>query len=64
MQMRWNLAIAEGKNTFREAGGPQAYFGAPAEASAEEGRRWLDELSDIVASEILQASPDSERAQG
>jgi creatinine amidohydrolase len=32
-------AIKAGAKDFLEAGGPEAYFGAPAEASAEEGER-------------------------
>ena len=41
-------AIRAGKHDFIEAGGPQAYFGHPAEASAEEGRQRYDELAAIL----------------
>jgi creatinine amidohydrolase len=46
-------ALAEGKTTFRAAGGPEAYFGAPALATAEDGWRWVAELAAIVADEVL-----------
>jgi creatinine amidohydrolase len=45
-------ALAAGKRQFKEAGGPQAYFGAPAAASAEHGRALLRELATIVADEM------------
>ncbi|HET6163487.1 MAG TPA: creatininase family protein [Planctomycetota bacterium] len=45
-------ALAAGKQKFKEAGGPQAYFGAPAAASAETGRALLRELATIVADEM------------
>jgi creatinine amidohydrolase len=45
-------ALAAGKQRFKEAGGPQAYFGAPAAASAETGRALLRELATIVADEM------------
>lgn len=44
-----SVAIREGKKSFLEAGGPQAYFGYPAEASAGEGERLYGELADIFA---------------
>jgi creatinine amidohydrolase len=42
-------AIKEGKKTFGEAGGPDAYFGYPADASAKEGAALYKELADIFA---------------
>lgn len=45
-----SVAIREGKRSFREAGGPQAYFGYPADASASEGEALYRELADIFAS--------------
>lgn len=48
-------AIAEGKKTFEEAGGPEAYFGFPAEASAEEGRETLATLGAILAEAAMGA---------
>jgi creatinine amidohydrolase len=34
-----SVAIRDGLGSFEEAGGPEAYFGEPAAATAEEGRR-------------------------
>lgn len=44
-----SVAIRAGKSSFEEAGGPQAYFGAPAEATAAEGDLLYDTLADIFA---------------
>jgi len=41
-------AIRDGRRTFEEAGGPEAYFGAPARATAEEGRRSIETLGAIL----------------
>lgn len=46
-------AFAKGAKTFEEAGGPQAYFGAPAAASADEGIASLDRMSDLVVQAIV-----------
>ncbi|HYX93353.1 MAG TPA: creatininase family protein [Myxococcaceae bacterium] len=45
--------IKAGAKTFLEAGGPQAYFGDPAVASAEEGERLLELLAEFSAAAIL-----------
>lgn len=45
-----SVAIRDGKKTFLEAGGPRAYFGDPAAASAAEGDALYAELADIFAS--------------
>ena len=50
-----SVAIREGKRTFEEAGGPRAYFGWPAEASADEGRRTVQVLGDLLAEAVLEA---------
>lgn len=50
-----SLAIRDGKRTFIEAGGPLAYFGAPAEATAAEGRDTIEVLGQILA-EAVQAA--------
>lgn len=42
-------AIRDGKKTFVEAGGPDAYFGDPAAATALEGETLYAELADIFA---------------
>ena len=47
-------AIREGKMEFEEAGGPQAYFGYPAQATAEEGRATIEALGAIL-DEAVQA---------
>ncbi len=41
-------AIREGKATFQAAGGPEAYFGFPAQATAEEGSQTIAILGDIL----------------
>ena len=46
-------AIREGRRTFDEAGGPRAYFGDPAAASAEEGRATVAALGEILAEAVL-----------
>ncbi len=45
-------AIKTGAKNFVEAGGPDAYFGTPARASAEEGDKLFEILSDAVVSLI------------
>ncbi|HET9886984.1 MAG TPA: creatininase family protein, partial [bacterium] len=49
-----SVAIREQKKTFLEAGGPLAYFGAPAEASVEEGRQTIQILGEILAECVLE----------
>jgi len=41
-------AIKAGKRTFEAAGGPRAYFGDPAAATADEGARLIDALGAIL----------------
>jgi creatinine amidohydrolase len=41
-------AIRDGKLTFEEAGGAQAYFGSPSQATAEEGRSTVEVLGAIL----------------
>lgn len=48
-------AIQEGKTSFAEAGGPQAYFGSPRAASAEEGAATLEILGRLLVEAILAA---------
>lgn len=52
-------AIREGKTTFEEAGGPRAYFGDPAAASADEGRRTIAVLGGILADAVVAAGGKS-----
>ncbi|MEP6687246.1 MAG: creatininase family protein [Gemmatimonadales bacterium] len=47
-------AIRDGTRTFEAAGGPRAYFGAPAQATPEEGRATVDVLGAIL-DEAVQA---------
>src|SRR5436309_3331765 len=47
-------AIRDGKQSFEEAGGARAYFGFPAQATAEEGRLTIEVLGGIL-DEAVQA---------
>jgi creatinine amidohydrolase len=49
-------AIRDGKRSFEEAGGPRAYFGFPADATAEEGRATIAELGAILE-DAVRAEP-------
>ncbi len=46
-------AIGEGHRTFEAAGGPEAYFGYPKTATADEGRTTIEVLGQILAEAIL-----------
>ena len=46
-------AIRDGKMTFEDAGGPRAYFGAPANATGEEGRATIATLGAILEEAIV-----------
>lgn len=48
-------AIGRGQTTFAQAGGPEAYFGFPAEATAAEGRQILDTLGTILERAVMEA---------
>ncbi len=48
-----STAIRDGRRTFEEAGGPRAYFGAPAEAEAGEGEETIEILGSILADAVL-----------
>jgi len=47
-------AIRDGKRSFEEAGGPRAYFGFPAQATALEGRSTIEVLG-MILEEAVQA---------
>jgi len=47
-------AIRSGARTFEDAGGPRAYFGWPADATAEEGAQTIDALGAILAEAVLE----------
>ena len=48
-----SAAIRSGKKTFEEAGGPRAYFGYPAQATAEEGEATIDTLGEMLTQSTL-----------
>jgi creatinine amidohydrolase len=48
-------AIRAGREDFRAAGGPQAYFGDPGAATAEEGRATIATLGELLAEAIVAA---------
>ena len=48
-------AIRDGRRTFAEAGGPRAYFGDPAAATAEEGEATITRLGAILEEAVLEA---------
>ena len=48
-------AIGAGHTTFAEAGGPRAYFGWPADATAAEGHETVRVLGGILADAALEA---------
>ncbi len=47
-----SVAIREGKHSFEAAGGPRAYFGTPAGATAAEGRETIAVLGQILAEAV------------
>jgi creatinine amidohydrolase len=49
-------AIRDGATSFREAGGADAYFGWPADATAEEGRDTVATLGALLAEAVLEAT--------
>lgn len=58
-------AIARGDATFDAAGGPDAYFGAPGEATADEGREIIEQLGRIIedaVTEVLNVDADHQPA--
>jgi creatinine amidohydrolase len=48
-------AIGRNEATFTQAGGPDAYFGFPAEATAEEGRQIIETLGSILERAVIEA---------
>lgn len=51
-------AIRAGITTFKEAGGDQAYFGLPSEASAEEGKSTYQLLANMLVESIAETFPE------
>ena len=50
-------AIRNGVMSFQEAGGEDAYFGWPADATAEEGRDTVETLGALLAEAVLETTP-------
>lgn len=48
-----STAIRDGAHSFEEAGGPRAYFGWPADATAEEGRETVKTLGALLVEAVL-----------
>lgn len=57
-------AMREGATTFTEAGGPRAYFGWPAEATAEEGRETIETLGRLLAEAVRGAIAGERTGEG
>ncbi|HEY2925218.1 MAG TPA: creatininase family protein [Candidatus Eisenbacteria bacterium] len=55
-------AIRSGAKSFEEADGKRAYFGWPADATAEEGRASIDALGAILAEAVTSALTPGKRA--
>jgi creatinine amidohydrolase len=55
-------AIRGGARSFEEADGARAYFGWPADATAEEGRATIEELGSILAEAVAGALGNEKRA--
>jgi creatinine amidohydrolase len=55
-------AIRSGAKSFEEAGGKRAYFGWPADATAEEGRTSIETLGEILAEAVAGALENRNRA--
>jgi creatinine amidohydrolase len=47
-------SIQRGDRNFAEAGGPEAYFGAPAEATQDEGREIIERLGRIIEDAVVE----------
>ena len=56
-------AIRRGEQSFAAAGGAQAYFGWPADATAEEGRHSVETLGAILEEAVLEALDASPAAR-
>lgn len=54
-----STAIRAGQTTFEQAGGPQAYFGNPAAATAQEGHETIATLGQILTDAVLESSRPS-----
>ena len=52
-----SIAIQQGKASFEAAGGPRAYFGSPARATAAEGIETIRVLGTILAEAVIVGGP-------
>jgi len=48
--------IKAGAKNFLECGGPDAYFGDPARATAEEGHRLLEILAEVSEAAVMEGA--------
>jgi creatinine amidohydrolase len=53
--------IRDGARTFNEAGGHEAYFGDPRAASAQEGERLYEALSDMIVTAVMESLATGEK---
>lgn len=59
-----STAIQAGHRSFEEAGGPRAYFGWPAEATADEGRETVRTLGALLAEAVTREAETREAVTG
>ncbi|ACY17581.1 creatininase family protein [Haliangium ochraceum] len=57
-----SVAIRAGHTSFEEAGGPRAYFGDPAAATADEGQATIATLGEILEEAVVAALAESDAA--
>ena len=58
-------AIRRGDRSFEDAGGPEAYFGSPADATADEGEVTVRALGAILADSVLDTlAAENQAAEG
>jgi creatinine amidohydrolase len=58
VEISLSTAIQAGKQTFREIGGDQAYFGNPAAASSNEGHQTYDTLAQMLIIALQETYPE------
>ena len=59
-----STAIRQGLDSFEAAGGPQAYFGDPAAATAEEGHETIAVLAEVLEEAVLAALAERANTSG
>ena len=55
--------IRDGARTFKEAGGTEAYFGSPIEATHAEGEASYEALAQMLATTVIEALAAEDSAQ-